>query len=220
MLSTRTNLLLFPFLALLSCGGTAPKDVADVKPVQAPEAPEAPATAEPVSPAETKRARTCPVAPNFRYEHIPLPPEFAPTMPKGDEELFFHPSMFKPEEDGYFSYVFALDFDDHRVTDSAGAEELMDVYFKGLVDAVGKGKKATYPLEEVKTSFKPSRREGEFLGTADIYDAFVSGEKVKLRMILRAKNNCVIAAASPKKGNHAVWSELNTALSCLPQACQ
>jgi hypothetical protein len=159
--------------------------------------------------------RACAEAPGWRHERIALPPEFAPTLPAGVEELYFAPGMFEPASDSYFTYVFSLAFAAPQRVDADGVRALLDTYYRGLIGAVAKARS----LEGIEPSSIRARveRSGDGFGaTVDIVDAFVTARPVTLHMGLRVQPRCVVAAVSPQPPGAPIWRDLERALACVP----
>jgi hypothetical protein len=158
---------------------------------------------------------TCEAQPDFRYEYMKLPPYFAAEMPAGHEHLFFAPGMFKQGSVGYWSYVFSMNFDKPIAQNAGAHERLLDHYYKGLVNTVGKGQ---HDLTEVKSTVRNSGRPREYLGSVKLFDAFGAGNKIDVNLRLFDGPQCVLAIASVQPLDADVWQSLIEAASCLP--CQ
>ncbi len=158
--------------------------------------------------------KTCKAAPGWRYERIALPPQFAPTMKPGTEELYFAPGMFKPAAADYFSYVFSLAFEQPRTFDEASLRALLNTYYRGLMSAVAKGKKRA--LDPKTIDSKLTRTKTGFSATVSVVDAFTTHKPLGLHMQLTVDKACLRAAVSPAKPGSAIWAQLDKALSCVP----
>lgn len=174
----------------------------------------------PAPPAHSDRpaADACADISDWRPEIIELPPEFAPTLPVGQEELRFAPGMFEPAAATYFTYAFVFRLAEPRTapTDGAQLESLLDAYYQGLVAAVAKGRGLTLPVERVDAAV--TGQAPSFQATVTMYDAFVTGAPLTLHMDLTVAGTCVRAAASPQPRTHEVWQRLARAAACLPCA--
>lgn len=182
-------------LAAAGCGGSPPP---------APPAGTPAPTPAPVA------IGSCPGASGFRHEHIPLPPEFAPSLPAGDEHLLFAPGMFDAGKDDYWSYAFTISF-------AAGAvvpplEPMLVDYYRGLIAAVAESKKMTVAPDQVTVRVEPD----EGAATIELVDAFTTGKPVTLHLRMRRDRACLRVAASPQPPDAAVWARLDAALACLP----
>jgi hypothetical protein len=193
-----------------------------------------PATGQPARP-----AAEVPAPKGWGKETIELPPAFAPNMTwKGTEQLRFAPGMFKADADDFLSYamLFALPAD--QKTDARALERELLTYYRGLCEAVlkGKGGKAdaaafTLTLKEVKADPAPKRPGGEafsaYEGDLRWVEPFVTGKPQTLRLEVRtwscekSGHRLVFVAASPRPPEAAVWKELRAigdGVRCHPEA--
>jgi len=203
----RLALALFTVLAACSDRSSEPtKEPTEVAP--------APAAAKD-SVAEPK-SQTCSRAPDWRFERIELPPEFAPTLPAGVEKLYFAPGMFKPGEADYFTYVFSLAFNEPGAATGEAIKEMLELYYVGLISAVAKGK-GTAPKEPIAT-VAVTEAGGGFEAVIETVDAFTTGDPVRLLLDIQISSDatCVNVAASPAERGKPVWSELRAARECVP----
>jgi hypothetical protein len=151
------------------------------------------AAPEPV-PQHDKASFVWPVAEGWRKETIPFPLEFAPDLAlSGVEEIRFAPGMFKPGEDGYWSYAFVWWLD---------------------------GRPA---LARFKASFHalppPPKKLGHavqaFAGTVDSYDAFATGKPIVLQLEVHvwdcaeAGRRVAMILASPQPESAPIWTSLH-----------
>lgn len=153
-------------------------------------------------------------AEGWRYETIELPPQFAPTMAKGTEKLYFAPGMFKPADPTYFSYVFFLAFREPRTWNIQTVRTLLDTYYRGLITAVAKGKKTEVDAASIKS--RVSKDGGGFRATVSLVDTFTNNQRIELNMALTTSGRCVRAIASPAEPGGEVWKTLERALVCVP----
>ena len=159
----------------------------------------------------------CEAVADWRPEVIELPPDFAPTLPAGREELRFAPGMFKPDQSDYFSYVFILALDAAPPSRVAYFEDFMRTYFVGLMTSVAKAKGQPFtPSELGAFDVRLSAADGGFRGPVTLYDAFVTRQRFTLNLTVDVKGSCVWVRASPQSRDHAVWSDLERAAACLP----
>lgn len=176
----------------------------------------------PVSPAEPADATdaasgSCPAAPQWRSERIALPPDFAPTMPRGTEYLWFAPGMFDPDSDLFFTYVIAFEFEDSVTLDRASLDSLFSTYFEGLMTSVAAqtGKGAT----RLETTVSSRREDGTWRVRVDTVDAFVTGAPLSLELVLDRgageRTDCLVARVQPW-GATDQSEALERARSCLP----
>jgi hypothetical protein len=82
--------------------------------------------------------------PAWAGERIELPPSFAPSLGwKGVEQIRFAPGMFQAEAKGFFSYVLVFLLEPEAETSEAALKRELLTYYKGLSEAVMKGKSKT-----------------------------------------------------------------------------
>lgn len=216
-LLSRSCSLLMCALACVAAACSGPR-AADEPPARsAATAPAGTAASAPAPATEPAPATgsACAAIAGWRSEIIELPPEFAPALPAGQEELRFAPGMFKPEDDTYFTYAFVLRLADPQPLDRARLETLLDQYYQGLVAAVASERKLALPadVDATVTGDAPG-----FRATVAMYDAFVTGKPLTLHMDVTVEGACVRAAASPQPRTHRVWQDLAQATACL--ACR
>jgi hypothetical protein len=204
-------------LACLTTSGAActGSHAATPAPAASPAADPAP-PARPAPPDTQPGADACGAISDWRPEIIELPPEFAPTLPAGQEELRFAPGMFEPADATYFTYAFVLRLAEPHAApaNSAQLESLLDRYYQGLVAAVARSRGLTLPVERVDATV--TGQAPSFQATVTMYDAFVTGAPLTLHMDLTLSGACVRAAASPQPRTHEVWQQLARAAACLP----
>lgn len=164
-----------------------------------------------------------PVAEGWRSETIPFPLEFAKDLPySGVEELRFAPGMFKPDQDGYWSYAFVWWLEGKPALDAPALEHSLTRYFAGLITDVAKEK--GYPIDPARfsASIHPVTAAGDklghavraYAGTVDSYDAFATGKPLVLNLEVwvwdcpQAGRRVALVLASPKPGNASIWSAL------------
>lgn len=208
----RIDLAWFPLLACLAvpaaaCNRGSASDTA----------PSAGAAAEP-APAGAAGADACARISDWKSEIIELPPEFAPTLPAGQEELRFAPGMFEPTAPTYFTYAFVIRLAQPAslAAEPAAIESLLDRYYQGLVAAVARARELTLPLERVDATV--TGQAPAFQATVSMFDAFGSGAPLTLHMDVSLTGACLRAAASPQPRTHEVWRLLRDATACLPCA--
>src|SRR5262245_34223057 len=72
---------------------------------------------------------------------IDLPPRFAPAMTlNGIDEIRFAPGMFDAKSDSFFTYVFVFSIPKEQVLTPEVIQREMLAYYRGLSEAVSKGK--------------------------------------------------------------------------------
>lgn len=171
-----------------------PPETADVVP---------PVEAEP--PAETTTP-SCAALPQWRYELIDLPPEFAPSLPAGAETLWFAPGMFKPDAEDYFTYAFSMEWNEPVEPTAAALEPMLVDYYQGLMAAVAGGE----PSREASVRVS----EDGTTATVVMSDEFTKTPEIEVSLRISGDADClrVFATAKPSDG---VWSALESANGCL-----
>jgi hypothetical protein len=213
--SLPSSLLACALLACAACAGPREADAPPARSASAPPPATQPATQPATPTAPAADAAACAAVAGWRSEIIPLPPEFAPALPAGQEELRFAPGMFDPEAETYFSYAFVLRLAGSAPLDRARVETLLDQYYRGLVAAVASERELALP-DDVDATVTGDA--SGFRATVSMYDAFVTGKPLTLHMDVTVEGSCVRAAASPRPRDHRVWQDLARATACL--ACQ
>lgn len=163
-----------------------------------------------------------PLPEGWKKETIPFPLEFAPDLPyQGVEELRFSPGMFKPDQEGYWSYAFVWWLDGRPALDAAELSSSLKRYFTGLCTAVAKDKgdaidpvKFSASVHAVAPTRKQDHAVAAFAGTVDAYDAFVTGKPIVLKVEVwvwdcdRSGKRAALVLASPKPASDPIWSAL------------
>jgi hypothetical protein len=155
----------------------------------------------------------------WKKERIPFPLPFAKDLDhQGFEDLRFAPGMFKADAEDYFSYAFVFWLEGKVAVDAASLEKDLLKYYKGLCDAVGKGKfdlsKITVKVEKQKAGTLSGAEAEVFHGRIDWFDPFVTGKPLTLHLEIwsRAadgqKHTCLFACVSPKEKSAAIWTTL------------
>jgi len=132
-------------------------------PAAAVPSPAPPPTADVPSP-------TWRVPDGYKTETIPFPLDFAPSLKHtGVEELRFAPGFFKPDQPGYFTYTFVWAIDD--VPEWPLVRDELHAYFRGLMEAVGKGRKLAVPASAFDVRLTADADHAR--GTIAAFDAFM-----------------------------------------------
>lgn len=151
-------------------------------------------------------------------EHIPLPPGFAPSLPAGDELLLFAPGMFDAGSEDFWSYVFLIELD-APMADTGHLQSFLELYYDGLITAVGSGEGMT-PPETPATVYATSNHESlehaVFGFEIDLVDTFVTQEPLHLFMsVVEESPTRFRFQASPQPRTHAIWRTLAAAAASL-----
>lgn len=154
---------------------------------------------------------------DWQSEFIPLPPEFAPTLPAGEELLLFAPGMFDPEAEDYWSYVFLMRLETGPL-DASAMSNLLFAYYDGLIRAVLEGDGHEAEGSQARVAVAGDARD--YLATIHTTDAFVTREPLKLHVRIRtesatATETVLRVMASPQAPGHAIWDALEYAAGTL-----
>ena len=155
----------------------------------------------------------------WRSELIALPPGFAPGMPEGREVISFAPGWSTPGAEDFWSYVLLMEVEGMD-SGPRPLEEMFELYFDGLIGAVGSGKPFDLPADPATVSIQ---HEGgtRYTGVVDTYDAFGDGAPLKLHLTvdatpLNSTSSQLRVIASPRTSDHEpVWHPLRAALRSL-----
>jgi len=148
-------------------------------------------------------------------ETIVLPPEFAPTMPGGEEQLLFAPGMFDAAAEDYWSYAFVMRLESGAL-DAAYLDELFEAYFDGLLSSVGAARGED--LGDDPADVRVQRiSEGHYEAQVHLIDVFVTMKAIDLLMTIdaapaQAGGGLLEIQASPQEREHAVWRSLEAAV--------
>ena len=164
-----------------------------------------------------------PLPEGWHQETIPFPLGFAPDLPyQGAEELRFSPGMFKPDQEGYWSYAFVWWLDGRPALDAAELSTALKSYFTGLCTSVAKDKGHRIDPARISASLHPVAGKSRklehplkvFAGTVEAYDAFVTGKPIVLQVEVsvwdcdRSGKRAALILASPKPSHAPIWSSL------------
>ncbi len=157
---------------------------------------------------------TMPIPEGWRTETIPFPLSFAPDLPYvGVEELRFSPGMFDAESEQFWTYAFVWWVNANGPHDVESLAKYLENYFQGLAVSVAESKEFEVGKADF-TSALEANDDGSFQGHANTFDAFVTGESVRLNIHGRAwtcpdtERMIVFFALSPQAPDHAVWNDL------------
>ena len=155
--------------------------------------------------------------PQWRSEHLDLPPEFAPGLPKGDEDIHFAPGMFDDAASGYWSYVFVMRLEDAKTVGPLG--ELLEEYYIGLVETVAASR--GFEIDGAPAKVEVLSTEGESSTViVNLIDPFVNGQRLTLNLDVTMRGveeGCRIeVAGSPQPREHAIWKDMRSVLGSIP----
>lgn len=156
---------------------------------------------------------------DWRFEGMPLPPEFAPDIKlTGSEEIRFAPGMFDTGSSNYFTYVVAILADGVSDLGTADLKDFLEKYYSGLSTAVGRRKGLSPDPRQMRAVVNPAPSGPEakkrFAAQVIFFDCFSDGRKISLNVealvIPRpaSKQTCLILLVSPGSKDAPVWQTL------------
>jgi hypothetical protein len=161
-----------------------------------------------------------PTPEGWRTETIPFPLEFAPELNyEGLEELRFAPGMFTADSNDFWTYAFVWWIAGDTTINPDSLATDLEIYFSGLADAVAKEREidasgATYDVQLAAPDSTSSWAVGhvaDYMGTARVFDPFVTGEMLSLNVRVKEiscpgqSRLAVIFELSPQPYTHPVW---------------
>ena len=144
----------------------------------------------------------------WRFELIPFPLEFAPTISlAGFEELLFAPGMYDPETEDFFSYVFIWQVELSDIIDNETLKQYFVDYYAGLYKVVSgdkKGKSIDVTLDQENNKFN---------GIIDWVEPFKTRQPQRLRFsgfqqICKDNTLRITVHVSPQPQNHQIWQNM------------
>ena len=128
----------------------------------------------------------------------------------GYEELRFAPGMFEPRSDTYFTYILGLRLEQDLVVDLEFVDSFLDTYYRGLCRKVGED--SGLDLDLSKFSVTVEQDGSQFSATIEMFDPFVTGEPLTLRVELSAhaaaQGTEIFGLASPAPKDAPIWKRL------------
>jgi hypothetical protein len=157
-----------------------------------------------------------PIPEDWKYERIDLPMDFAPEMTyEGFEELRFGPGMFDLTSSTYFTYLFAVSFENTTKVKKSALEDFILQYYRGLCAAVAGSKEPSIDYNEINVRLKKTKkgkgRAAHYTAQLTFFDAFTNGQKITLNMDLELtvdktmKKTYLLALVSPQAKEHDIW---------------
>ena len=156
-------------------------------------------------------------------ERIELPPGFAPNLGwKGVEEIRFAPGMFQAEAKDFFSYILVFLLEPKADTSQAALKRELLTYYKGLSEAVMKGKgkavdTTAFSITLTKTDAlksAPVKAKNITAYTAVLkwLEPFATEENQSLQLEIHCWEHLgqpvVLSCVSPLDRDQAVWTQL------------
>ncbi|MEE8467484.1 MAG: DUF5829 family protein, partial [Planctomycetota bacterium] len=163
--------------------------------------------------AQERPALLPPTPAGWRYERLEFPLSFAPELNfAGYEELRFAPGMFEPGTDTYFTYILGVRLEQELVVDLEFVESFLHAYYRGLCREVGQGRGLDLDLS--KFSVTVEQDGSQFLAMVEMFDPFVTGEPLTLRVEFAAhaaaQGTELFGLASPAPRDAPLWEQLHT----------
>jgi hypothetical protein len=157
---------------------------------------------------------------DWRFEHIPIPPPFAPAVKfTGFEEARFAPGMFNTNAPNYFTYVLAVSVEGAPDIGAAEIKDFLEKYYRGLSMAVGRRKQLSpdaTQMTAVVNPAKPGSGEGSrFEAKLPFFDSFSDGRKIVLNMEIRviarpaSKKSFILLLITPQGPDGEAWKKLH-----------
>ena len=158
---------------------------------------------------------------DWARETILLPPGFAPDFPSGIEELRFAPGWRDPASENFWSYAIVLRIDE-AVPSTARLEELVAIYYTGLMDAFGVGRGSDALPNEVEVDLRAIDAT-RHRGTMELVDGFATFARMKIRLQVETRPHGDAASilefrVSAQDFDHAVWEDLDAAVDHMNDA--
>lgn len=156
---------------------------------------------------------------DWRSEFVALPPGFAPGLPKGREVVMFAPGWSTAGADDLWSYVILMEVEGTEWNEQS-IDGLFELYFDGLIGAVGSSKPFELPEDPAECSFKHAGGT-HYTGVVNTFDAFGDGAPLQLHMTvdvlpLDGATSQLRVAASPHTSDYEpVWHPMRSALNGL-----
>lgn len=134
---------------------------------------------------------------------------------EGIEEAHFPRGWRKLDSPEFWSYAFAWDINLDTELTAKQVETDLQKYFDGLTNVVNKNKDFTLPKTIAKfQGVKNSNSNLKFEGTIEIFDTFVTNEKMILNVQVeqqyckQQQKSVILFRFSPKGFDHKIWEDL------------
>jgi hypothetical protein len=159
-----------------------------------------------------------------KSEVIPLPSDFAPTLPPGSETLWFAPGMFDPSANDYFTYQFVLGFETPQEVTVQRLEVILLDYYAGLMSSVAEAKQREHAAGATSVLVQPSATDyatfrcgtRECLDSVKFFEAslttvdeFATGQALHLKVVMAVTPDQIAAHVVPDERWNAASPELS-----------
>ena len=163
---------------------------------------------------------TAPDYEQWAHETIEFPPGFALDLPFGVEMLRFPKGWRTPDSENFWSYAIVMQLDEVAPKENR-LEELIDIYYTGLMSAFGVGREQGSPPNEVLIEIKQTA-ESTYEGTMRLIDGFATHEPITINLKVSAQadsntTSTIEVRVSPQPTDHSIWSDLQGAIEHIHQ---
>lgn len=148
-------------------------------------------------------------------ETIFFPPGFAPDLPSGKEDLRFPPGWRTPDSEEFWSYAIVMQIDE-PTPNAERLEEILDLYYDGLMSAFGVGQDSEEEVDPAQVSVKQTA-PNNYEATMHIIDGFATFKPIDIRIKLVTQSaaddrSIVEVRVSPQPDEHEIWAALQAAI--------
>ena len=183
----------------------APQSAGDLEPAVSPDSIDAP-DPSPIS------------LEGWPSETFALPPGFAPELPAGSESLLFAPGWRDSTSEDFWSYAFVMQIDE-PVPNAPRVEELLELYYAGLMTAFARGDFVDTIGDSVNVELV-SGRPNHFEAEMHLIDAFSTFEPIGLRVLIDTfpdtnERSSVHIRVSAQPKEHEIWRSLEAAIASI-----
>ncbi|MCA9303616.1 MAG: hypothetical protein KC996_05810 [Phycisphaerales bacterium] len=162
-----------------------------------------------------------PVLPeDWLSETIDFPPGFAPDLPTGKEDLRFPPGWRKPDSEEFWSYAIVMTLDE-PTPGTNRIEEILDLYYDGLMSAFGVGRDSNEPIDPAQIKVKQTSAN-HYEAAMHIIDGFATFKPINIRIKLitesKSDNRSIVKLrVSPQPDEHKIWAALQAGIEQIPE---
>jgi len=151
-------------------------------------------------------------------ETFALPPGFAPELPSGSESLLFAPGWRDATSEDFWSYAFVMSIDE-PAPDAARVDELLELYYSGLMTAFARGDLIDTIGDSVSVEVD-EREPHHFEAQMYLIDAFATLEPIALRVLVDTvaetdERSSVSIRVSAQPEEHEIWRSLEAAIASI-----
>jgi len=148
-------------------------------------------------------------------ETIIFPPGFAQELPTGKEDLRFPPGWRKPDSEDFWSYAIVMQIDE-PAPNAERLEEILDLYYDGLMSAFGVGRDSEEPIDPAQVKVVKTGKN-HYEAAMHIIDGFATFKPIDIRIKLVTESaseyqSIIKLRASPQPDEHPIWDALQTGI--------